>query len=58
MKMQLKEVCPDGRLSPNFSKVDSVNAAVMSCLEKANQLAFERGDDLNTDIPDGTIKFL
>jgi hypothetical protein len=55
--MQLKEVCPDGQLSPHFAKVQSVNAEVMQCLQRADLLNFERGDDLNTNIPDGIVKF-
>lgn len=57
MQMQLREVCPDGSLSPRFARVDSVNEEVMACLQRADVLNFERGDDLKTDIPDGTIRF-
>jgi hypothetical protein len=56
-RMQMKEVCPDGTLSPRFARVDSVNAEVIQCLNRADQLNFERGDDLKTDIPDGIVQF-
>lgn len=52
----MKEVCPGDRLTPSFVRKESVNEAVMACLDKADKLNFERGDDLKTEIPDGIVK--
>ena len=34
-----------------------MNEGIIECLNKADTLNFERGDDLNTEIPDGFVKF-
>lgn len=34
-----------------------MNKGVIECLDRADKLNFERGDDLNTEIPDGIVKF-
>lgn len=56
--MQLKDYCSkEGVINPQFYQYDSINSAVMSKLKEADVTAFERGDDLRTDIPDGLMSF-
>ena len=58
MRMQLKDYCGgDKLLNPIFHRKDELDAAVMQQLKEADVTAFERGDDLRTEIPDGLMKF-